>query len=145
MSKLKFNTILFFTLASICVVRGQEKIENQTASLKQSNTKIAFKNNKGEDRIHDSKITDSSKTTINTTAKQIHHIKFDGINYYIIDGIWYTKFKNKLTLRRAPKGANIPFLPKNSKIEIMGGIKYYKANGVFYKRINNNLYEVARP
>ena len=85
------------------------------------------------------------KETINKSEKKVSEITHDGINYYVINGIWHIKFKNKLVLRRAPKGAKITFLPKDGKMVTMGGKKYYKSNGVFYKKLKGSIYEVARP
>jgi len=87
----------------------------------------------------------AEKATINNSEKKVREVSHDGIKYYVIDGIWHTKFKNKLVLRQAPKGARVSFLPKNGKIVTMGGKKYYKSNGIFYKKIKGGLYEVARP
>ncbi len=90
-------------------------------------------------------IDSTEKATINKSEKKVQEITYDGMSYYVIDGIWHIKFKNKLILRQAPKGAQISFLPKNGKMVVMGGKKYYKSNDVFYKKIKNNLYEVTRP
>ena len=64
---------------------------------------------------------------------------------YIIDGIWYSKFKKRYVLKQAPKGAIINFTPKDGKMVIMGGKKYYKCKGVFYKKTKDSLYEVTSP
>ncbi len=90
-------------------------------------------------------IDSTEKATINKSEKEISEITHDGINYYVINGIWYIKFKNKLVLRQAPKGAKITFLPENGKMVTMGGKKYYKSNGVFYKQLKDSMYEVIRP
>ncbi|MCF6348130.1 MAG: hypothetical protein L3J20_07515 [Flavobacteriaceae bacterium] len=90
-------------------------------------------------------IDSTEKATINKSEKKVSEITYDGINYYVINGIWHIKFKNKLVLRQAPKGARITFLPKDGKMVTMGGKKYYKSNGVFYKKLKESIYEVARP
>ena len=90
-------------------------------------------------------VDSTEKATINKSEKEISEIKHDGINYYVINGIWYIKFKNKLVLRRAPKGAKITFLPKDGKMVTMGGKKYYKSNGIFYKKLKGSMYEVTSP
>lgn len=86
-----------------------------------------------------------SKSTINATDKIPKKVVFNDLDYYVIDGIWYGKFKNKYVLRQAPEGARIDFLPKNGKIVILVGKKYYKCKGVFYKKTKDGLYQVARP
>ena len=89
--------------------------------------------------------TDNKKATINSTDRQIEKTTHDGIDYYIIDGIWYSKFKKRYVLKQAPKGAIINFTPKDGKMVIMGGKKYYKCKGVFYKKTKDSLYEVTSP
>lgn len=86
-----------------------------------------------------------TKATINNSDKKAIEIQYDGINYYVIDGLWHTKFKNRLILRQPPKGLRIKFLPKNGKNVVMGGKKYYKCKGIFYKKIKKGLYEIAKP
>ncbi len=90
-------------------------------------------------------VDSTEKATINKSEEKVKEITYDGISYYVVNGIWHTKFKNKLVLRQAPKGARISFLPKNGKMVTMGGKKYYKSNGVFYKKIKSSLYEVSSP
>ena len=83
------------------------------------------------------------KETIKHTEKQETITEHDGITYYVIDGLWHTKMKNKYVLKTAPKGAKLKFLPKNGKLVTMAGKKYYKYRGVFYKK-GNDYYEVVR-
>ena len=92
--------------------------------------------------------TDSTKTakkaTINTTEKDIQVVIHQDIKYYIIDGIWHTKMKNRYVLRSAPKGAKIDFKPADGKYVTMHGKKYYKCKGIFYKEHKDSIYEVVR-
>jgi len=127
MKKLKLSIFLLLTLTTFSVVNAQEKVNNEG------------------DRVINEKSKSSSKQTINISDKKPQKISYDGLDYYIIEGIWHIKFKNKLILRQAPKGAKISFLPKNGKTVVMGGKKYYKSNGVFYKTAKGGLYEVTRP
>ncbi len=83
------------------------------------------------------------KETIKHTEKKENIAKHDGITYYVIDGLWHTKMKNKYVLKPAPKGAKITFLPEGGKIVSMAGKKYYKCRGVFYKK-GKDHYEVVR-
>ena len=44
------------------------------------------------------KIADSNKTstkTIDTSSKEIKEIEYKGINYYVFNGTWHTKMKNR--------------------------------------------------
>ncbi|HHC78515.1 MAG TPA: hypothetical protein ENK46_01440 [Flavobacteriia bacterium] len=87
----------------------------------------------------------STKGTINSSHKKALKVNYKGVEYYIIDGIWHTKFKNKLILKQPPKGARLTFVPEGGEMVTMGGKKYYKSNGIFYKKIKGGFYEVARP
>lgn len=85
------------------------------------------------------------KSTINATDKTPKKIVHENIDYYVIDGIWYGKFKNKYVLRQAPEGAILDFLPKNGEAVTLTGKQYYKCKGVFYAKTQDGKYEVARP
>lgn len=124
MKKLKIGLLLILAFTAINVASAQE-------------------NNK-QDEIKE--IADGKKSTINSSEKKAKKIKFKNIEYYVIDGMWHTKLKNKYVLRKAPKGAKLDFLPEGGVSVIMGGVRYYKCKGVFYKKNrNDDLYEVARP
>lgn len=86
-----------------------------------------------------------NKGTINASDKTATVITHNDLKYYVIDGIWYGKFKNKYVLRQAPEGARIDYLPQDGEMVTITGINYYKCKGVFYKKIKKDLYEVARP
>ena len=95
--------------------------------------------------VNAEKIDSVEKATINNSEKVTKEITHDGIKYYVVDGMWHTKLKNRLVFRQPPKGLKIDFLPKDGKSVVMGGKKYYKCKGIFYRKIKKNLYEVARP
>ena len=85
------------------------------------------------------------KSTINSSDKTPKLVTYEHMDYYVIDGIWYGKFKNKYVLRQAPEGAVLDFLPKDGKEITITGKKYYECKRVFYKNIGNGLYKVVRP
>lgn len=85
------------------------------------------------------------ETIIATKKKEAKIVKHDGITFYVIDGLWHTKMKNKYVLRAAPKGARLDFIPTGGKLVQMGGKKYYKCKGVFYIKTKDGNYEVSRP
>ena len=124
MKKLKIGLLLILALTAINFANAQETVKHEEIK----------------------KVSDGKKSTINSSDKKAKEVKFKDINYYVIDGMWHTKLKNKYVLRQAPKGAKINFLPKGGKSVIMGGVRYYKCKGVFYKKNKtDDLYEVARP
>ena len=124
MKKIKLSLLLVIILTAFNVTHAQDTTKNKVSTKKIDNT----------------------KSTINSSEKEAKNIKFDKIDYYVIEGMWYTKLKNKYVLRQAPKGAKIDFLPQGGKPVIMGGVRYYKCKGVFYKKNKtDDLYEVARP
>ena len=124
MKKIKLSLLFLFVFMAFNVANAQDTTENQAKNKKISST----------------------KSTINSSDKKAKKIKFKDIDYYVIEGMWYTKLKNKYVLRQAPKGAKIKFLPQGGKPVTMGGVKYYKCKGVFYKKNRtDDLYEVARP
>ena len=141
MKKLKLSLLLIFTASAFSIASGQEKnAKSQEALLAgtTSDTELV----RGKDST---KKNTPSKNTINSSEKKAQKVKFDGIDYYVIDGIWHTKFKNKYILKQAPKGVKLNFIPKGGKMVTMGGKKYYKSNGVFYKKLKGGFYEVVRP
>ena len=85
------------------------------------------------------------KKTIKVTEKQEKLVVHEGITYYVIDGMWHTKMKNRYVLKPAPEGAQTDFIPDGGKLVTLAGKKYYKCRGVFYKKIKNGLYEIERP
>ena len=124
MKKFKLSILLVAAFTTFNVVYGQDTTQIQ-------------ENTKG---------INETKSTINSSDKKAKNVKFDNIDYYVIEGMWYTKLKNKYVLRQAPKGAKIKFLPRGGKLVTMGGVKYYKCKGVFYKKNKtDDLYEVSRP
>ena len=124
MKKLKLGLMLIFMFTAFNMANAQDTTENKVSTKK----------------------INSTKSTINSSEKEAKNIKFDDIDYYVIEGMWYTKLKNKYVLREAPKGAKIDFLPQGGKPVTMGGVRYYKCKGVFYKKNKtDDLYEVARP
>lgn len=86
-----------------------------------------------------------AKETIIVTDKQQKKVTHNSVTYYIFDGMWHTKLKNKYVLRTAPKGAITNFLPAEGEHVKIAGKKYYKCKGVFYKTLGNNRYQVAKP
>lgn len=86
-----------------------------------------------------------AKETIIVTDKHKKVVTHNSITYYIFDGMWHTKLKNKYVLRTAPKGAITNFLPTGGEQIKIAGKKYYKCKGVFYKTLGNNRYQVAKP
>ena len=88
---------------------------------------------------------DDRKKTIKVTEKKEKIVKHDGVTYYVIDGMWHTKMKNRYVLKTAPKGAKTNFIPDGGKIVTLAGKKYYKCRGVFYKKLPGGLYEIERP
>lgn len=85
------------------------------------------------------------KATIMVTQKKDEKIVVHkGITYYVIEGLWHTKIKNKYTFRSAPKGAVLKELPLGGENVKMAGKIYYKCKGVFYKKVGK-VYQVARP
>ncbi len=144
MKKLKINMFLFVALGVLTMLNAQEQIKDQKSTSINS-TNLTLKSNKPEDRIGTVVKVNSSKETINVSEKTAQKVTFDGIDYYVIEGIWHIKFKNRYVLRQAPKGARLRFIPKGGKIVTMGGRKYYKSNNVFYKKIKGGFYEVVRP
>ena len=132
MKFLKTSLFILFAFVAFNNLNAQEKIEN----MENHNAKEAKSDpNK-----------DTGKGTINSSDKKSQKVKYDGIEYYVIDGIWYTKFKSKYVLRQAPKGAKTYFIPAGGKMVTMGGVNYYKCKGVFYKKTNKSgVYEIVRP
>ncbi len=93
------------------------------------------------------KIADSNKIstkTIDTSSKEIKEIQHKGINYYVFNGTWHTKMKNRFVLRNPPKGAKITFRPEGGEYVTMHGKRYYRCKGIFYKELKDNSYEVVR-
>jgi len=88
--------------------------------------------------------TKEKKPTINSSKKESNKIVHKGVDYYIIDGMWYAKFKKRYVFKTAPKGAKVPFKPGKGVMVTMGGKKYFKCNGIFYKKLKPDLYEVVR-
>jgi len=89
--------------------------------------------------------TQEKKPTINSSKKQENIVNYKGVDYYIIEGMWYAKFKKRLVFKQAPTGAKVPFIPGKGEMVTLGGKKYFKCNGVFYKKLKPELYEVTRP
>ena len=85
------------------------------------------------------------KETIKLTEKKEKKVVHKGITYYVIDGMWHTKMKNRYILKTAPEGAQTNFIPEGGKLVTLAGKKYYKCRGVFYRKIENGLYEIDRP
>ncbi len=135
MKKLKLSLLVIFTVTAFTMINSQEKVTSQEALL--AGTTLDTELIRSKDS--------TKKNTINSSDKKAQKINFKGINYYVIDGLWHTKFKNKFILKQAPKGAKLNFIPKGGKLVTMGGKKYYKSNGVFYKKVKGGFYEVARP
>ena len=97
--------------------------------------------------VNAQKIASKEKTTtktIRSSEKEIKQLVHKGITYYIFNGTWHTKMKNRYVLRNAPKGAKISFIPDGGEFVTMHGKKYYKCNGIFYKQQKDSLYEVVR-
>ena len=93
------------------------------------------------------KVVSENKTTtktIRSSEKEINEIVHSGITYYIFNGTWHTKMKNRYVLKNAPKGAKINFKPEGGESVTMHGKKYYKCKGIFYKQNKDSLYEVVR-
>ncbi len=95
------------------------------------------------------KVVDTSSTvteTIRTSdkKKEIVEIEYKGIMYYVFNGTWHTKMKNRYVLRNAPKGAKISFKPAGGTYVTMHGKKYYRCKGIFYKEHKDSIYEVVR-
>ncbi len=88
--------------------------------------------------------TTEKKPTINSSKKEPGEFKYKGVNYFIIDGIWYAKYKKRYVFVKAPLGALVPFTPGKGAMVTMGGKKYYKCNGIFYKKLKPDLFEVVR-
>jgi len=143
MKLLKTSLFILFTFFALNNINAQEKIENMENHIPKEDLTLAEKNAK-EAKSDPNK--DNGKGTINVSDKKSLKVKHDGIQYYVIDGIWYTKFKNKYVLRQAPKGAKTNFIPAGGKMVTMGGVNYYKCKGVFYRKTNKTgIYEIARP
>ena len=145
MKNLILSVLAIFAFTLFNTTNAQETIKSQEDLLAKRSSKAKSGKDKLTANEDKSFKVISDKNTINCSDKKAKLISFNGINYYIIDGIWHTKFKNKYILKQAPKGARISFLPKNGKMVTMGGMNYYKSNGVFYKKIKGGFYEVARP
>ncbi len=89
--------------------------------------------------------TTSTKTIRTDEAKnKIFEIEYKGIMYYVFNGTWHTKMKNRYVLKNAPKGAKISFKPEGGKYVTMHGKKYYRCKGIFYKEHKDSIYEVVR-
>ncbi|MDJ0646809.1 MAG: hypothetical protein QNJ57_12575 [Flavobacteriaceae bacterium] len=89
--------------------------------------------------------TTDHKKTIKVTEKKEKIVVHKGVTYYVIDGMWHTKMKNRYILKTAPDGAKIDFIPDGGKLVTLAGKKYYKCRGVFYKRLKDGTYEIERP
>jgi hypothetical protein len=139
------NLVLLIIFMMFSIIHAQDTIKGQETlrPLQKPNASLP------ENKIDKSKPIKSQyvvKSTINSSDKKIKKINFDGINYFIIDGVWYTRFKNKYVLKQAPKGARLSFIPKGGKMVTMGGVNYYKCKGIFYKKSSSpGIYVVARP
>ena len=143
MKFLKTSLFILFAFVAFNNLNAQEKIENMENHTPKEDMTLAEKNAK-EAKSDPNK--DNGKGTINSSDKKSQKVKYDGIEYYVIDGIWYTKFKSKYVLRQAPKGAKTYFIPAGGKMVTMGGVNYYKCKGVFYKKTNKSgVYEIVRP
>lgn len=55
-------------------------------------------------------------------------------NYYLSNGVWYTRNNRGYVAVAAPRGAVIRTLPRGYKVRTIRGVKYYNYNGVYYKR-----------
>lgn len=89
--------------------------------------------------------TKDHKKTIKVTKKKEQKVLHKGITYYVIDGMWHTKMKNRYVLKTAPEGAKTDFIPTGGKLVTLAGKEYYKCRGVFYKKLKTGLYEIERP
>ena len=135
----------FFAMALANTAIAQKDTEKQDKLLTKNSSNIQLDNGKIIERKDSTKKIASTKSTINTSARKAQKVNHNGIDYYIIDGIWHTKFKKKYILRQPPKGARLNFVPEGGKTVTMGGKKYYKSNGIFYKKLKEGSYEVVRP
>lgn len=90
-------------------------------------------------------VKNDRKKTIKITEKKEKLVKHEGVTYYVIDGMWHTKMKNRYVLKTAPKGAKTDFIPEGGKLVTLAGKKYYKCRGVFYKKLPSGQYEIERP
>lgn len=136
MKKLKISLLVLFSIGTFTMVSSQEKVTSQEELLARTTS---------DTELIRSKKDSTKKNTINSSDRKAQKVNFSGIDYYVIDGLWHTKFKNKFVLKQAPKGARLFFIPKGGKLVTMGGKNYYKKNGVFYKKVKDDFYEVARP
>lgn len=68
--------------------------------------------------------------------------------FYYYDGTYYRPYgDNEYEVTAPPLGAKVPELPRNSKVMVIDGLKYYESNGTYYKEeiTDNNeiLYKVV--
>lgn len=90
-------------------------------------------------------VKSAPKKVVEKIDKNTTVLIFKGTEYRVLDGIWYAKINNKLTLRKAPVGAKINVLPKNGEFLTLTGKEYYKCKGVFYEKLKKGGYIVANP
>ena len=72
MKKIKLGLLLIIILTAFNVTQAQDTSKNNVSAKK----------------------INSTKSTINSSEKKAKNIKFDNIDYYVIEGMWYTKLKN---------------------------------------------------
>jgi hypothetical protein len=68
--------------------------------------------------------------------------------FYYYDGTYYRPYgDNEYEVTAPPLGAKVPELPRNSKVTVIDGQKYYESNGTYYKEeitdSNDVLYKVV--
>ena len=58
-----------------------------------------------------------------------------GIPYYYNNGIFLNRRNEFYEVIEAPIGAEIPYLPREARVVVIDGMKYYQCNGSFFKEI----------
>jgi hypothetical protein len=62
-------------------------------------------------------------------------IYLGGNPFYYNNGIFLNRRDNYYEVIEAPIGAEIPYLPRDARMVIIDGMKYYQSNGSYFKEI----------
>ncbi len=71
-------------------------------------------------------------------------IRFGGMPYYFVDGLYYASYGDYYGLVAPPFGLTIGLLPRGYWGFSFGGYPYFYHSGIFYRSTNDNKYQVVQ-
>jgi hypothetical protein len=57
--------------------------------------------------------------------------------YFYFNGIFYRQQNKEYEVVKAPVGAQVPAIPRDAKVMVVDGSKYYEYNGTYFKEFIN--------